>query len=116
MASTTSTSASGPTETQEAKPRFELGQLCYTPGAQALLQRYQVSPFQLLTRHVSGDWGEVCPEDAQANEDALEHGSRLFSVYLLPPLAEDPTLTAAKLWVITEADRSVTTLLLPEEY
>lgn len=103
--------------TTQAKPHFELGQLCYTPGAQALLQRYQVSPFQLIARHVAGDWGDVCPEDAQTNEEALQEGSRIFSVYVLPPpLSEGETLAAAKVWIITEADRSVTTILLPEDY
>lgn len=100
-----------------AKARFELGQLCYTPGAQAALQRYQVSPFQLLARHVAGDWGDVCAEDAEANEDALREGSRLLSSYTLaPPDRESEEMTPVKVWVITEADRSVTTILLPEDY
>lgn len=112
MGSTTTTST-----TPHTAPRFELGQLCYTPGAEALMQRYQVSPLQLIARHVTGDWGDVCPEDAQANEEALQEGSRIFSVYVLPPpLSDGETLAAAKVWIITEADRSVTTLLLPEEY
>jgi hypothetical protein len=112
-----STTISMPTNTTtQAEPRFELGQLCYTPGAQDLMQRYQVSPFQLIARHVAGDWGDVCPEDAQTNEEALQEGSRIFSVYVLPPLSEGETLAVAKVWIITEADRSVTTILLPEEY
>ncbi|WP_246247032.1 type I restriction endonuclease subunit M [Candidatus Methylobacter favarea] len=91
--------------------------MCYTPGAQEALQRYHVNPFQLLARHVRGDWGEVCAEDAQANEDALREGSRLLSAYILAaPVAEHEAVAPVKLWVITEADRSVTTLLLPEEY
>jgi hypothetical protein len=103
--------------TNPALPCFELGELCYTPGAQAVLQRYHVHPFQLLARHVRGDWGEVCVEDAQANEDALRAGLRLLSAYILAaPVAEQETLEPVKLWVITEADRSVTTLLLQEEY
>lgn len=109
----------GSTTTTKTMPpaRFELGQLCCTPGAQALMQRYQVSPFQLIARHVAGDWGDLCPEDAQTNEEALQEGSRIFSVYVLPPpLSDGETLVAAKVWVITEADRSVTTILLPEEY
>lgn len=113
-----SSTTSMPTNTTtQAEPRFELGQLCYTPGAQDLMQRYQVSPFQLIARHVVGDWGDVCPEDAQTNEEALQGGSRIFSVYVLPPpLSEGETLAAAKVWIITEADRSMTTILLPEEY
>jgi hypothetical protein len=113
-----STTTSMPTNTTtQAEPRFELGELCYTPGALDVMQRYQVSPFQLIARHVAGDWGDVCPEDAQTNEEALQEGSRIFSVYVLPPpLSEGETLAAAKVWIITEADRSVTTILLPEEY
>lgn len=98
-------------------PRFELGNVYNTPGAQEVMQRYQINPLELIKRHVSGDWGEVCPEDAQANEDALQFGSRLLSAYLLqPPSGEDETLTPVKVWLITEADRSATTILLPEEY
>ena len=98
-------------------PRFELGQLCNTPGAQAVLERYQVNPFELIGRHVRGDWGDVCPEDAQTNDEALHVGARIFSVYVLPALAGEGGASApVKVWLITEADRSVTTLLLPEEY
>lgn len=112
--STPSTPTSNTTQTE---PRFELGELCYTPAALEVIQRYQVSPFHLICRHVSGDWGDVCPEDAQTNEEALQQGSRIFSVYVLPPpLSEGKTLSTAKVWIITEADRSVTTILLPEEY
>jgi hypothetical protein len=59
-------------------------------------------------RHVSGDWGDICAEDRQANADALQYGYRLMSVYELSK--------TERLWIITEADRSSTTLLLPEEY
>jgi len=103
--------------TTPALPRFDLGQLCQTPGAQAVLQRYQVNSFQLIGRHNRGDWGDVCPEDARANEEALRVGARILSSYVLaPPLYEGETLAPAKVWLITEADRSVTTILLPEEY
>ena len=103
--------------TTPAAPRFELGQLCQTPGAQTVLQRYRVNPFLLLGRHLRGDWGDVCEEDAQANEEALQEGARVLSAYVLPPpVSEGETLSPAKVWVITEADRSVTTILLPEEY
>jgi hypothetical protein len=113
-----SNTTSMPTNTTtQAEPRFDPGQLCYTPGALDVMQRYHVSPFQLIARHVAGDWGDVCPEDAQTNEEALQKGLRIFSVYVLPPpLSEGETLVAAKIWIITEADRSVTTILLPEEY
>jgi len=103
--------------TAKPLPHFGLGKLYATPGAQETLQRYQTNPFGLVERHVSGDWGDVCPEDAQANENALKAGSRLLSAYVLPPpLGEEGNLAPAKVWLITEADRSVTTLLLPEEY
>jgi hypothetical protein len=60
-----------------------------------------------LTRHVSGDWGEVCREDSVTNDEALVYGNRILSAY---------TVAGVKLWIITEADRSVTTVLLPEDY
>jgi len=60
----------------------------------------------LLARHITGDWAEMCKEDQRANRRAVEEGSRVFSAYRLA--------TGAKVWVITEADRSATTLLLPE--
>lgn len=102
----------------QSHSRFELGDLCYTPGAQALLQEYRISPFQLLARHVTGDWGDVGEEDAQSNEEALQLGGRLMSVYgLIVPMENDTKpMPSIKVWVITEADRSVTTILLPEEY
>jgi hypothetical protein len=61
-----------------------------------------------MSRHASGDWGDLCEEDRQANEDALQHGGRLFSVY------HDREKT--KFYIITECDRSYTTVLLPEDY
>jgi hypothetical protein len=106
-----------PSTTTTQPPLFELGQLCYTPGAQDVLLCYQANPFQLIVRHVAGDWGDVCKEDADANNEALLEGSRIFSAYVLPPpLSQGQTLETTKLWIITEADRSVTTILLPDEY
>jgi hypothetical protein len=61
-----------------------------------------------FVRHLAGDWGDVCDDDRVANEQALQEGDRLFSVYKKEGLAE--------LWIITEWDRSVTTTLFPEEY
>jgi hypothetical protein len=87
---------------------FALGQVVATPGALAALEKAGQTPDELIARHVAGDWGELPPEDAQANEDALDGSGRLFSAYLL----NDQT----KIWLITEWDRSVSTLLLPEEY
>jgi hypothetical protein len=79
-----------------------------TPGALEALKEAQISPLVLLARHTRGDWGDVDLHDRKANDDALIHGDRLFSVYELP--------TGVTLWVITEADRSSTCILLPNEY
>ncbi len=89
--------------------RFELGQLVATPGALAALAAAHVSSAELIGRHLSGDWGTVDREDWAANERALLEGTRLLSAYELP-------VTGEKIWVITEWDRSATTLLLPSEY
>lgn len=88
--------------------RFALGRVTATPEALAALRRNNQAGQDFLHRHARGDWGEVSAHDRAANEDALIHGLRLLSAYRL----RDGT----KLWVITEADRSVTTLLLPHEY
>ena len=89
-------------------PRFLLGQLVATPSALSTLVSLKVSPWALVNRHVQGDWGDLDAHDRQENERALTDGSRLLSAYTL----KDGT----RIWVITEADRSATTLLLPEEY
>ena len=88
--------------------RFSLGQTMATPGCLAVLEESGQSPAEFLHRHLNGDFGELDTEDKQANEDALLHGERLLSAYR--------TNKGEKIWVITEADRSVTTLLLPDEY
>ena len=88
--------------------KFELGRLVATPGALEALSKTKESPSKFLKRHMLGDWGEICAADRQENKRSLEHGYRLMSVYR--------TTAGKKLWVITEADRSVTTILLPEEY
>jgi hypothetical protein len=88
--------------------RFALGRTVATPGAIEALQRgLHIAP-EFLLRHKSGDWGELDEEDIQANEDALRHGSRILSAYT--------TRRSERLWVITEWDRSATTILLPVEY
>lgn len=87
--------------------RFSLGQVVATPGALALLQAHDVSPADVLARHQAGSWGEVPPQDAQANELAVTAGHRILSSY---------RVGGERLWVITEGDRSATTLLLPSEY
>ena len=91
------------------QPLFPLGQIVATPGALTALEKAGQTPTEFLTRHVRGDWGELCEEDRNENQLSLERGFRLLSSYRTN--AGD-----AKLYVITEADRSVTTILLPEEY
>lgn len=92
------------------RPRglFQLGRLLATPGALRAFEAAGDSLVPYLARHASGDWGDVCAEDARANVAALADGTRLLSAYHLA----DRT----KVWIITEADRSATTVLLPEEY
>lgn len=81
------------------------------------MESADVSAFDLRDRHLSGDWGDVDAEDAAANEMALLQGSRVVSVYRFPvPRSDAPGTVEGTVWVITEADRSVTTVLLPEEY
>jgi len=95
-----------------AQARFALGRVVAAPGALQLLDKHEVSVIDLLARHASGhDWGDLCPEDAHANDEALLHGGRLLSAYALKP-----DLADARIWVITEWDRSTTTILRPEEY
>jgi hypothetical protein len=89
-------------------PRFPLGQVVATPGALAALQETCESPGSFLGRHVGGNWGELDEHDQQENELLVEHGFRLLSAYTLS--------SGTRLWIITEADRSSTTLLLPSEY
>lgn len=93
-------------ETVAGKGKFELGQMMATPGALDALTPDEI--LSALSRHVRGDWGDCGPEDAAENEFALGKYLRLFSVY--------HSAKGEKFWVITEADRSVTTVLLPSEY
>ena len=88
--------------------QFSLGQVVATPGALDALERTGQSPLEFLSRHASGDWGEVCEADKKENDFSVRNGFRLLSAYRL----RDGT----KNWIITEADRSATTILLPEEY
>jgi hypothetical protein len=78
-----------------------------TPGALKLLSEIGEDPFDYLARHATGDWGELCAFDRRQNEIALREGYRVLSSY---------DVLAERVWIITEADRSVTTILLPEEY
>lgn len=88
--------------------RVPLGQIFITPGAQEALEIAGETAIQFLRRHVSADWGEVSEDDVQENELSLREGFRLLSAYR--------TTKGEKIWIITEADRSATTLLLPSEY
>jgi len=89
-------------------PRVPLGATVITPTALADCRSKGVDPCDYLARHESCDWGDLCEEDKQANDRAMCDGGRLLSAYTV-----DDDL---KLWIITEWDRSVTTILLPEEY
>ena len=86
--------------------KFQCGQLVSTPNA--LNQLSQDDILAGIARHQAGDWGDLCEEDRQANDRALIEGTRLLSVY--------HAANGTKFWIITEADRSVTTVLLPEDY
>lgn len=88
--------------------RFPLGRLLATPGALRALDEAGVGVFVYVGRHQSGDWGDLSPGDRRANENALECDERLVSAYVLP--------NGVKVWIITEADRASTTVLLPDEY
>ena len=104
--------SSDSTATTDAKPhakgpRFPLGMVCATPGALDFLVAHRITGAILLARHQMGDWGDLCAEDRAANDRALVEGSRIFSAY---------QIGSGKLWVITEHDRTITTILLPEEY
>jgi hypothetical protein len=87
---------------------FMLGQVVATPGALQALAAAGQHPLTFLSRHARGDWGELCAEDREQNAMALREGHRLMSAYTFG--------NGEKLWIITESDRSVTTLLLPHEY
>ena len=95
-----------------APPQFALGRLVVSASVQQLLVEGvdldHPTVLRVVARHVTGDWGDVCAEDAQSNVAALDTGARVFSSYQVAP---DLTL-----WVITEADRSSTCVLLPSDY
>lgn len=93
----------------DSGPRLPLGCLFTTPAAQAALNEAGVSIFKLLNRHARHDWGDLGPEDRQQNDLALQHGARVLSNYVLPD-------GRTRVWIITEADRACTTVLLPDEY
>lgn len=93
---------------------FPLGRLMITPAALKRLEVQDGRVLVILKRHMAGDWGDMCDEDRRANDRALEQGTRLLSAYPIDPAhryGDDN-----RVWIITEADRSATTILLPEDY
>lgn len=100
--------------TNPIQPKFAFGQVVATPAALELLNQCHETPLKYLMRHAVGDWGDLCPEDKQRNDEAIAHEGdlermgRIMSSYKLP--------NGETLWIITEADRSSTCLLLPSEY
>ena len=90
----------------KTKTTFSLGRIVATPNAMDAVSRQDM--LKALARHAAGDWGECSPKDSRENDLSLREGLRLFSVYR--------TEAGVKFWVITEADRSATTVLLPEDY
>ena len=91
--------------------KFNTGQLVVTRGVNDLMassNTFANHVYVSVHRHAAGDWGDVCSEDRETNEFALQHSERLFSVYKGKKFAT--------IWIITEWDRSITTVLLPEEY
>jgi len=97
-----------PPPAEPLSPLFPPGQVVATPGALKRLEEAGQDPFELLSRHVAGDWGELDEADRQENELSVREGFRILSAYTLS--------SGVKVWVITEADRSATTILLPSEY
>jgi hypothetical protein len=96
------------TDTNRLLPKFALGRIVATPGALVALEETNQNPFVFVQRHQTGDWGELCEEDKRENDFSVRNGFRILSAYR--------TRNDVKIWIITEADRSVTTLLRPHEY
>ena len=93
---------------KEFEFKFELGQIVVTRGVHDYCVGNKIDLFPFVFRHRIGDWGEVCKEDKKSNDEAVRDGLRILSAYTLP--------TKKKIWIITEWDRSVTTILFPDEY
>lgn len=91
---------------QAPTAKFRLGRIVSTPRALAELTQDEIT--RAIQRHQAGDWGDVYPDDRRANDKALQNGTRILSVY--------HTAARVKFWIVTEADRSVTTVLFPEDY
>ena len=95
-------------EDEKAVARFAVGRVVGTPGALAALATCGQSPAEFLDRHAGGDWGQVSATDGLLNDDAISAGDRVVSAYDLS--------SGVRIWIITEADRSSTCVLLPDEY
>ena len=89
--------------------KFPLGQVVITRGVYEHIKISEENVLHFLYKHATGDWGEICKEDRESNNYAVEHEERILSAYTLPK-------TKKKIWIITEWDRSVTTILFPDEY
>ena len=88
--------------------KFPLGKVVTTPQALAAIINSGQLPMDFVSRHAKGDWGDLCQDDKEANNQAIENGERILSAYR--------TLNGIKLWIISEADRTSTCILVPEEY
>ncbi|KWO50038.1 hypothetical protein [Burkholderia territorii] len=93
---------------RQSSTRLSLGKLIATPAALYALQTADVSVYHLVNRHARHDWGDLCEADRQRNDMAVINGARVLSSYTLP--------NHVQVWIITEADRAVTTVLLSKEY
>ena len=91
-----------------SKPLFSLGKVLLTSATNAMFCEGSLDVSELINRHVSGDWSDMCDDDIESNKDAIANGFRVFSSYKLSE--------SQNIWIITEADRSITTILLPDEY
>ena len=89
-------------------PKFDLGHVLATPGAIVAIEFARASLLELLRRHLTGDWGDLSDDDQRLNDEALTTGGRILSAYMLAD--------GQRVWIITEADRSATILLTPDEY
>jgi len=96
-----------PVGQDRTRPLFSLGRIVATPGVLRHFEEHAINPYEYLGRHQCGDWGTVPPDDWKSNDEALVHGGRVLSAYMVK---------GTKIWAITEWDRSATTLLLPSEY
>ena len=92
----------------QCRPRFQAGRLLMTPGVSALVDTGKLDLMNYLSRHLSGDWGDLSDSDRRANDHAVRDGDRLLSSYQVTP--------DLKIWIVTEANREATTALLPDEY